>query len=43
MKYLNGEYYVEVKDHRYRVHPTESFFNENEIFQLFENIISCSK
>ena len=24
MKYLNGEYYVEVKDHRYRTHPTEN-------------------
>ena len=24
MKYLNGEYYVEVKDHRYRIHPTEN-------------------
>ena len=24
MKYLNGEKYVEVKDHRYRVHPTEN-------------------
>ena len=24
MKYLNGEYYVEVKDHRYIIHPTES-------------------
>ena len=23
MKYLNGEYNVEVKDHRYRIHPTE--------------------
>ena len=23
MKYLNGEYYVEVKDHRYEIHPTE--------------------
>ena len=23
MKYLNGEYYVEVKDHRYRIRPTE--------------------
>ena len=23
MKYLNGEYYVEVKDHRYIIHPTE--------------------
>ena len=25
MKYLNGEYFVEVKDHRYRIQPTESF------------------
>ena len=23
MKYLNGEYYVEVKGHRYQIHPTE--------------------
>ena len=23
MKYLNGNYYVEVKDHRYKIHPTE--------------------
>ena len=23
MKYLNGEFYVEVKDHRYKIHPTE--------------------
>ena len=23
MKYLKGEYYVEVKDHRYKIHPTE--------------------
>ena len=23
MKYLNGEFYIEVKDHRYRIHPTE--------------------
>ena len=23
MKYLNGEYYVEVKDHRYKIHPNE--------------------
>ena len=21
MKYLNGQYYVEVKDHRYKIHP----------------------
>ena len=24
MKYLDGIYYVEVKDHRYKIHPTES-------------------
>ena len=24
MKYLNVEYHVEVKDHRYRIHPTEN-------------------
>ena len=24
MKYLNGENYVEVKDHRYKIHPTEN-------------------
>ena len=23
MKYLNGNYYVQVKDHRYKIHPTE--------------------
>ena len=25
MKYLNGEYYVEVTDHRYKIDPTENF------------------
>ena len=24
MKYLNGEYYIEVKDHRYKIHPTKN-------------------
>ena len=24
MKYLDGNYYVEVKDHRYLIHPTEN-------------------
>ena len=24
MKYLNGEYYVEVRDHRNKIHPTEN-------------------
>ena len=25
MKILDGNYYVEVKDKRYRIHPTEKF------------------
>ena len=24
MKLINGEYYVEVKDHRFKIHPTEN-------------------
>ena len=24
MKYLNGEYYVEVKEYRYKIRPTEN-------------------
>ena len=24
MKYINEQYYVEVKDHRYKIHPTEN-------------------
>ena len=24
MKYLDGNYYLEVKDHRYKIHPTEN-------------------
>ena len=24
MKYLDGEYYVEVRDHRYKIHPNEN-------------------
>ena len=27
MKFLNGNYYVEIKDHRYRTHPTEKNFS----------------
>ena len=27
MKYLNGGYYVEVKDHRYKIHPTENIIS----------------
>ena len=27
MKYLNGEYHVEVKDHRYKIHPTENIIS----------------
>ena len=24
MQYLNGEYYVEVRDHRYKIQPTKN-------------------
>ena len=27
MKYLNGEDYVEVKNHRYRIHPNEKILS----------------
>ena len=27
MKYLDGNYYVEVKDHRYKIHPTENLIS----------------
>ena len=27
MKYLNSEYYVEVKDHRYKIHPFENIMS----------------
>ena len=34
LKFLNGEYYVEVKDHHFKIHPTENiFFYGNEINQ----------
>ena len=26
MKHLNGDYYVEVKDHRYKIQPTEKIY-----------------
>ena len=29
MKYLNGRYYVEVKDERYSNHPTENIILRN--------------
>ena len=25
MKYVDGQYYVEFKDHQYKIHPTENF------------------
>ena len=33
MKYLSGEYYVEVKDQRYKIHPTENNTLRKEIHQ----------
>ena len=29
MNYLNGQYYVEVKDHRYKINQTENFILRN--------------
>ena len=34
MKYLDGQYYVEVRDHRYRIQPTE------KIIRLRKKLIS---
>ena len=40
MKYLDGNYYVEVKDHRYRIHPTENIILRKRNRQhLLENNI----
>ena len=30
MKYLNGEYFVEVRDHRYKTHPTENIISRKK-------------
>ena len=38
MKYLNGEYYVEVKDHGYKIHPTESIIYAKQIHQLLSEL-----
>ena len=38
MKCLNGEYYVEVKDHRYKSHPTENIILQNEILRLLSEL-----
>ena len=29
MKYLNGEKYVQVNDHRHKIHPTENIISQN--------------
>ena len=34
MKYLNGEFYIEVKDHRYKIHPTENTVLRKRVLQL---------
>ena len=44
MKYLNGENYVEVKDHRYRIHPTENnYFTQKRSPNFSQNTISRSE
>ena len=43
MKYLNGYYYVEVKDKRYLIHPTGKKYPEKEILQLLPEFNIKSK
>ena len=43
MKYLNSEYYVEVKDHRYKIHPTENNITQTRYSNISQNSISGSK
>ena len=44
MKYLNGEYYVEVKDHRNKIHPFQNIILRNrDPPQPSKNSVSCSK
>ena len=35
MKYLNGEYHVEVKDYRYKSHPTENSILREQVEPKF--------
>ena len=34
MKYFKGQYYVEVKDHRYKIHPTENTISLRTQYQV---------
>ena len=43
MKYLDCKYYVEVKDKRYKFHPTENNFKRRQITKISENSISSTK
>ena len=44
MKYLNGEYYVEIQDHRYKSHLTENIIlRKRNPPTSFKNTISSSK
>ena len=44
MKYLNGVYYVKVKDQRYMIHPTEDLSSrKREPPKILENSKSCKK
>ena len=44
MKNLSGEYYVEVRDRRYKIHPTENkFFTKTRSTNISQNTISSSK
>ena len=47
MRYLNGQYYVEVKDHRCRIRPTEiiilRFCDEPKSFRTQYHIQNCTR
>ena len=44
MKYLDGNYYVEVKDHRYKFHPTENKnIPQTRSSNISQNSVSSSK
>ena len=43
MKFLNSQYYVEVKDHRYKIHPTENITLRLRIPPKSQNTITSTK
>ena len=42
MKYLNGEYHVEVKDRRHRIHATENIILRKRDPPISQNSVSST-